>query len=146
MTFPHDRIPDRAAIVAVSAASIPMVEVSITVLALRFRAAASSRATVCETTPSGSERKMVAARVATSALLLAMPAPFGALRAHRIGYQERIAGVAQMPAHAVPHAADANPADRFLHCPLLLGWLARRRPGPCYTLGSHVGGGTTTSA
>ena len=56
----------------------PMVEVSITVLTLRSGAAASSRATACETLPSGSERMTVVARAATSALLLAMPAPGGA--------------------------------------------------------------------
>jgi len=55
-----------------------MVDVSITVLAWRSGAVASSRATVCETTPSGNERKMVAARTATSALFWAMLAPFGA--------------------------------------------------------------------
>ena len=61
-----------------SAALMPMVEVSITVLTLRSGAAASSRATASDTFPSGSERMMVAARAATSALLLAMPAPGGA--------------------------------------------------------------------
>ena len=61
-----------------SAALMPMVEVSITVLALRGEAAAISRATASLTLPSGSERMMVSACAATSALLLAILAPAGA--------------------------------------------------------------------
>ena len=61
-----------------SAALMPMVDVSITVLTRRDLAAASSRATASDTAPSGSDRTIVSARAATSALLLAMAAPGGA--------------------------------------------------------------------
>jgi hypothetical protein len=61
-----------------SAALMPMVEVSITVFTLRGLAAAISRATAWLTLPSGSERMIVPASAATSALLLATRACGGA--------------------------------------------------------------------
>jgi len=63
---------------ALRAAAMPMVEVSITVFTLRDGAPASSRATAWLTLPSGSDRMTVPARAATSALLPATVAPWGA--------------------------------------------------------------------
>ena len=60
------------------AALMPMVEVSITVLTRRGEVAAISLATAWLTLPSGSDRMMMSACLASSALLLATVAPGGA--------------------------------------------------------------------
>src|SRR5258706_13861210 len=61
-----------------SAALMPMVDVSITVLTRRDLDAANSRATASDTLPSGSDRMTVSVFAATSALDLATLPPAGA--------------------------------------------------------------------
>ena len=58
----------------------------------------------------------MSAAFATSALLLAIVAPGGARSVLTASATTSgIAGLRQVPAHAMAHAADADPADRLFH-------------------------------